>query len=144
MPAVTDSAASVELVTSEAVTPSAVTLDGVGTVAPVISGTRVTYNTGPLAVGLHTLVGTLTDTAGKSAPFRVSFTVWSGTGTPPSIQANANSGSAMTLDSPDGFASVTIPAGAYAPQGNDWIVVRITPHPSGVGSKTSRRATTTC
>src|SRR5207245_3058778 len=66
-----DASGSIELVASEAVTPSAVTLDGAGTVVPVISGARVTYNTGPLTVGLHTLVGTLTDTAGKSAPFRI-------------------------------------------------------------------------
>jgi hypothetical protein len=129
-----DAATSIAFVTSEAVTPSSVTLDGASTVAPVVSGTTVTYNTGPLAAGLHTLTGTLTDSAGKSGWFRISFTVWSGTGTPPPTQANTNSTVSTTIVSADGFASVTVPAGAYTAQGNDWIVVRITPRASGVGS----------
>jgi hypothetical protein len=127
-------ASAIDLVTSEAVTPSSVTLDGVATVAPVISGTRITYNTGPLSPGLHTLAGTITDATGKSAPFRVSFTVWTGSGTPPPTQANTNSATSTTLVSSDGFATVTVPAGAYSPSGNDWIIVRIAPRTGGVAS----------
>jgi hypothetical protein len=128
------SASAIELVTSEPVTPSSVTLDGTATVTPVISGTRITYNTGPLATGLHSLAGTLTDATGKSAPFRVSFTIWDGSGTPPPSQKNTNSAVSTTLDSAEGFAAVTVPAGAYAPQANDWIVLRITPRAAGMGS----------
>src|SRR5207244_10490702 len=40
--------------------------------------------------------------------------------------------SSSSVTSPDGFATVTVPAGAWAANGKDWIVIRIetTPTPS--------------
>ncbi|TML19511.1 MAG: hypothetical protein E6G32_12085 [Actinobacteria bacterium] len=125
------SANSIELVASEPTTPTNVTLDGSGTVAPVISGTHILYNTGPLSLGLHTLAGRLTDPSGKWSPFRVSFTVWSqssaqnSNGTAPPIEGNTRPNAPTSLTSADGFATVTVPAGAWGPNGNDWIVIRI-------------------
>jgi len=121
------SASSIELVTNEPATPTNVMLDGAGTVTPVISGTHIVYNTGPLAAGLHTLTGSLADASGKSSSFRVSFTVWtpSAGGTPPPVEGGTSSGTSTSLTSGDGFATVTVPAGAWGPNGKDWIVIRI-------------------
>jgi hypothetical protein len=127
------SASSIALVTSEPATPLNVTLDGGATVAPVISGTSITYGTGALSVGPHTLAGDLQDAAGKRAPFRVHFTVYAGSGSPPSVASNTSQSSATTVTSSDGFASVTMPAGAWS-SATDWLVLRVTPTaaPSGL------------
>src|SRR5262249_46558084 len=121
------SASSIELVTNEPATPSNVALDGAGTVTPVVSGTHILYNTGPLATGLHTLSGQLSDLSGKSSSFRVSFTVFtpSSGGTPPPVEGGTSASSSTSVTSADGFATVTMPAGAWSPNGNDWIVIRI-------------------
>ena len=121
------SASSIELVTNEPATPTNVGLDGAGTVAPVVSGTHILYNTGPLATGLHTLSGRLSDPTGKSSSFRVSFTVFtpSSGGTPPPVEGGSSSSSSTSVTSADGFATVTMPAGAWAPNGDDWIVIRL-------------------
>jgi hypothetical protein len=119
-------ASSIALVTSEAATPSGVTLDGASTVAPVVSGTNITYNTGALPYGLHVLAGTLTDSSGKSGPFRIAFTVWSGSGAPPVTQGNTSSSGSTTITSADGFATVTVPAGALPTSSSDWIVIQLT------------------
>src|SRR5262249_17949712 len=118
---------SIELVTNEPATPSNVALDGAGTVTPVVSGTHILYNTGPLATGLHTLSGQLSDLSGTSSSFRVSFTVFtpSSGGTPPPVEGGTSASSSTSVTSADGFATVTIPAGAWSPNGNDWIVIRI-------------------
>ncbi|MFL5918543.1 MAG: Ig-like domain-containing protein, partial [Gaiellaceae bacterium] len=123
------SASAISLVTSEAATPVGVTLDGGSTVAPVVSGTHVDYNTGALATGPHTLAGELQDATGKRTPFRVHFTVGSGY-----VEKNTSSSSSTTATSPDGFGSATMPPGAWSTSGNDWVVLRITssPPPSGL------------
>jgi hypothetical protein len=128
------SASAISLVANEVATPVGVTLDGGSTVAPVVSGTHIDYNTGALAVGAHILAGTLRDASGKTAPFRVHFTVYSGSGSPPPVNKNTSPSSATTVTSADGFASATMPSGAWSVSGNDWIVLRIAPAaaPSGL------------
>ncbi|HEX9379917.1 MAG TPA: Ig-like domain-containing protein [Gaiellaceae bacterium] len=129
------SASSILLVTSEAATPVGVTLDGGSTVAPVVSGTSIAYGTGPLGAGPHTLAGELQDSAGKKTPFRLHFTVWPSSGsTAPYVEKNTSSSSSTTLDSADGFAAVTMPAGAWSTSSSDWIVLRVAPAaaPSGL------------
>jgi hypothetical protein len=124
-----DTASAISLVTSEPATPVGVTLDGGATVAPVLSGTNIAYNTGPLGNGPHTLAGELQDASGKRQPFRVHFTVGSGP-----VEKNTSPSSSTTATSDDGFGSVTVPAGAWSTASNDWIVVRIAPTaaPSGL------------
>jgi hypothetical protein len=128
------SASSIILGTSESATPVGVTLDGQPTVAPVISGTSITYNTGPLGVGPHTLAGELQDSSGKKAPFRVHFTVWTASGSlAPYVEKNTSSSSSTTVDSSNGFTAATMPAGAWSSAGADWIVLRVTPMPAPSG-----------
>jgi hypothetical protein len=128
------SASSISLVTSEPVTLNGVTLDGQSTVAPVISGTRVDYNTGALGVGPHTLAGELQDASGKKTPFRVHFTVWSSSGSlAPYVEKNTSDSSSTTVDSADAFASATMPSGAWSGSGGDWIVLRIAPMAAPTG-----------
>jgi hypothetical protein len=129
------SASSIRLVASETATPVGVTLDGSPTVSPVVSGTQIDYNTGPLGAGPHTLAGELQDSSGKKSPFRVHFTVWTSSGSlAPYVEENTTGSSSTTLDSADGFASATMPSGAWSSSGNDWIVLRVTPMaaPSGL------------
>jgi hypothetical protein len=90
-------------------------------VAPVISGTHIDYNTGALAAGPHTLAGELQDPSGKRTPFRLHFTVGSGG----AVEKNTSSAAATTVTSSDGFASATMPAGAWSTASNDWLVLRI-------------------
>jgi hypothetical protein len=122
------SANAIELVASEAATATNVTLDGAGTVAPVVTGTHILYNTGALSAGLHVLAGNLMDAAGRASAFRVHFTVWpqGSSGAPPPVAGNTGPGGSGAITTPDGFATVTMPAGAYAASGNDWIVLKIT------------------
>ena len=69
------SATSIVLVANEAVAAvRGATLDGAVT-TPEIAGTRVTFATGSLAVGDHTLVGSIEDAAGNASGFRVKFSV---------------------------------------------------------------------
>ena len=69
------SATSIVLVANEAVAAvRGATLDGAVT-TPEIAGTRVTFATGSLAPGDHTLVGSIEDAAGNASGFRVSFSV---------------------------------------------------------------------
>jgi Bacterial Ig domain/Bacterial Ig-like domain len=120
------SASSIALTTSEPATPGGVTLDGGTTVAPVVSGTSIIYNTGALAPGAHTLAGELQDFSGKKAPFRVHVTVWSSGSHAPAVEKNTTPTTSTTLESPDAFAAVTMAAGAWSTGSNDWIVLRIT------------------
>jgi hypothetical protein len=127
-------ASSIALVASEAATPVGVTLDGATTVAPVISGTSITYNTGPLGAGPHTLAGELQDSSGKKEPFRVHFTVWAASGSvAPYVEKNTTGSSSTTLESADGFAAATMPAGAWSSSTADWVVLRVTPMPAPSG-----------
>jgi hypothetical protein len=123
------SASSIRLVASETATPVGVTLDGNPTVGPVISGTQIDYNTGPLGVGPHTLAGELQDASGKKTPFRVHFTIWtsSPSAVAPPVEENTSSSSPTTVEATDGFASATMPSGAWSSSSSDWIVLRITP-----------------
>jgi hypothetical protein len=43
------------------------------------------------------------------------------------IEKNTSATSGTSLTSADGFATVTMPAGAWAPSGNDWLVLRVKP-----------------
>jgi hypothetical protein len=69
------SATSIVLVANETVAAvRGATLDGAAT-TPEIADTRVTFATGTLGLGDHTLVGTIEDAAGNSSSFRVKFSV---------------------------------------------------------------------
>ena len=130
------SANAIGLVTSEPATPLNVTLDGGATVAPVVNGTHIDFGTGTLSPGAHTLSGELQDSSGKRAPFRVHFTVWSPSGSSlaPPVNKNTSAASSTTVESADGFAAATMPAGAWSTSGADWLILRITPvaAPSGL------------
>jgi hypothetical protein len=70
---------SVVITASEAVAAvRGATLDG-GGATPEIAGAQVTFATGTLAAGEHTLTGSLEDAAGNSSPFQVRFTVQAAT-----------------------------------------------------------------
>ena len=130
------SANAIGLVTSEPATPLNVTLDGGTTVAPVVSGSHIDFGTGTLAPGAHTLSGELQDSSGKRAPFRVHFTIWSPSGSSlaPPVNKNTSAATSTTVESADGFAAATMPAGAWSTSGADWLILRITPvaAPSGL------------
>ena len=122
------SANAIGLVTSENATPLGVTLDGNATVAPVVSGTHIDYGTGTLGPGPHTLAGELQDSSGKKAPFRVHFTVWTASSSvAPPVDKNTAAGSPTTVESADGWASATMPAGNWSSSTGDWLILRITP-----------------
>ncbi len=128
------SASSIAFVTTEPVTLVGVTLDGGATVAPIVTGTNVTYNTGALSVGPHTLAGELQDSAGKKTPFRIHFTVWAGSsGIGPYVEKNTTDTASTTLESSDGFSSVTMPSGDWSSP-SDWLVLKLAPmaSPSGL------------
>ena len=128
------SASAIGLVTSEPATPIGVTLDGNATVAPIVNGTNIDYGTGTLGPGAHTLAGELQDSSGKRAPFRVHFTVWSASSSvAPPVDKNTTTGAATTVESADGLASATMPAGTWSSSTGDWIVLRITPMPAPTG-----------
>ena len=128
------SANAIGLVTSEPATPIGVTLDGNATVAPIVNGTNIDYGTGTLGPGAHTLAGELQDSSGKRAPFRVHFTVWSASSSvAPPVDKNTTTGAATTVESADGLASATMPAGNWSSSTGDWIVLRITPMPAPTG-----------
>src|SRR5262249_1234770 len=44
-----------------------------------------------------------------------------------SVEKNTSSSSPTTVTSSDGFASATVPAGAWSSSGNDWLVIRMAP-----------------
>src|SRR5439155_11488337 len=77
--------------------------------------------------------GELQDGAGKRAPFRVHFTVYT-SGPAPYVETNTSSSSSTTVTSADGFAAVTMPAGAWSSATGDWLVLRVAPiaAPSGL------------
>src|SRR5581483_3366301 len=109
-----------------------VKLDSAGIAAPTISDTTVTFSTGPLAAGLHTLAGNLVDESGSKGHFVVSFTVPGGSASdPPPTAKNTSPSAATTLAASDGSATVTVPSGAYTAQETDgfedWLVLRVDP-----------------
>src|SRR5439155_1619605 len=122
-------ASSIVLDTSEVVTINGATLDGQTAPAPVITGTRVAFQTGALAAGPHTLAGSLVDAAGKTTPFRLHFTVWmQGAGGDPYVEKNSNSNVTTALTAPDAAVTATMPAGAYPTTSTgDWLVLRVDP-----------------
>ena len=84
------SADSIELDASEIVTLTGVTLDGLATVAPTITGTHIDFATGALSDGAHTLEATLNDLAGKTTLVQLHFTVYTpGTPVPP-VEGNTS------------------------------------------------------
>jgi large repetitive protein len=122
------SAAAIGFTTSEPVTLVGVTLDGGTAVAPVVTGTSVSYNTGQLGIGPHTLAGELQDSSGKKRPFRIHFTIWPSTSSTnaPSVEKNTSDTATTTLDSSDGVSSVTMPGGEWSSP-SDWLVLKIAP-----------------
>ena len=97
------SASSVVLDFSEPAAASNLLLDGnPAPCAPPCSGSSVTLNTGPLADGSHTVTGDVTDGAGNSSSFSVSFVV----GVPATPPPDAGTGSGGT---PFGLPHVPTP-----------------------------------
>jgi Bacterial Ig domain/Bacterial Ig-like domain len=91
------SASSVVLDFSEAAAASNLVLDAnPAPCAPPCSGSSVTLNTGPLANGSHTVTGNVTDSAGNSSSFSVSFVVGV-PATPPPDPASGSGGTPFGL-----------------------------------------------
>ena len=125
------SASAIAFDLSEDATLSAITLDGNATVAPTITGSHVSFATGALTDGPHTLKATLTDASGNAADAQLHFTIYqpSSSSTQPAVEANTSSTASTTVTAADGTWSMTIPAGAM-PAGSDpntWVVVRLDP-----------------
>jgi hypothetical protein len=116
------------LTASELVTPTDVTVDGRPAIAPVVVGTRIEYATGTLAAGAHTVAGTLQDATGKSSSFQIHFTIWTpADGNTWTVQANTSATKATTVQAPNSSATITMPAGAWQPNGNNWVVLSMEP-----------------
>jgi hypothetical protein len=99
-----------------------------------VNGTNIDYGTGPLGLGPHTLAGELQDSSGKKAPFRVHFTVWTASSSiAPYVDKNTTAGAVTTVESADGWASATMPAGNWSSSSADWLVLRITPSAAPAG-----------
>ena len=132
------SASSIVLTASEPLASvDAATLDGSTAPAPTIAGATASSATAALAEGPHTLEGRLTDAAGQSRRFRLDFTIFAASGPvsdPPPVSKSTNSYTTTALTSTDGTATLTVPAGAYAPPAADpadWLVVTVDPTPIG-------------
>jgi hypothetical protein len=133
--AVVTSASSIQLDVSELLDSTqpltGVTLDGLATVTPTITGTHIDFPTGALADGPHTLQLTLNDLAGKSTLAQLHFTVYTpSAGTPPpAVEGNMSETAPTTITSSDGSYSVTMPAAAWPAGSNpsSWLVVRLAP-----------------
>ncbi|MDP8910840.1 MAG: Ig-like domain-containing protein, partial [Actinomycetota bacterium] len=128
-----DAVSSIVLRANEPVaTPVDVTLDGAPTVEPTINDTTMTFDTGNLAEGPHTLAGSLRDLGGETRRFLVHFTIYGGSGPAPYIEKNAFATTETTLTATDRLSSVTVPSGAIAGAGEDaWFVLRIDPTDAG-------------
>jgi hypothetical protein len=85
--------------------------------APVVTGAAVNVTLdAPVADGLHTFTGKLTDLAGKASSFRINTTILAPPGSlsqPPIVAKNARPNSQTVLTSADGSATVFVPANAY-------------------------------
>ncbi|MGE5690197.1 MAG: OmpL47-type beta-barrel domain-containing protein [Pseudomonadota bacterium] len=111
---------------SEALSAATATIDG-GAVASGVSGASLSIAPGALATGPHTVAGTLTDLSGKTAAYRVHFTILSGSpSTLPYVERNASATAATSLTAVDGASRVIVPAGATSSV-SDWLVIRIQP-----------------
>jgi len=110
------SASSIVLDASEIVTLSSITLDGLATVAPTITGTHADFATGALSDGPHTLSGTLTDASGKTSSLLLHFTIYSAgsSTTIPYVEKNTSLTNETTLTAPGGGTSVTMPSNAWS------------------------------
>ena len=124
---------SIVLDASEIVTLTGITLDGLATVAPTITGTHIDFATGTLGEGNHTLIATLNDLAGKTTLVQLHFTVYTpGTAVPP-VEGNTTLSGPTTIMSPDGTYSVTMPAHAWPAGANprSWLILRLDPSTLG-------------
>ncbi|MEO8290797.1 MAG: PASTA domain-containing protein [Gaiellaceae bacterium] len=106
-------------------------LDG----APVgisLSGSGVTFSTGPLAAGPHTISGSLEGLDSQTTPFLLHFTVWSGaTSDYPYVEKNSVAGEQMQLTTANGDVQVLVPANAWSGGASgDWAVFRADPAPA--------------
>ncbi len=92
-----------------------VKLDG-APVTPTISGSSITISNSGFGNGPHVLEGLLVDTAGKRGHFRIAFTVATAPAIGVHVEKNVAPDATTTVTAVGGVASVTVPAGAYAPQ----------------------------
>src|SRR4051812_8789177 len=139
----TASAASAALTTNVALaTVQSATLDG-SPVGTTLAGTQLTFTTGALASGPHTIAGVLEGIDGQTTPFRLHFTVWTGTATDyPYVEMNSPAGEQIQLDSTDGGARLEVPASAWSGGASgDWAVFRV--DPSAAPATTGGLAATT-
>ena len=122
-------AASIELVADEPIVGVRnARLDGTPAPPALPSGERITYSTGLLPAGPHTLAGELEDASGERTPFRVHFTIWSGPSEDfPYVEKNTSAARPTTIQAATPAFSATMPAGAWTAPGGDWIVLRIDP-----------------
>jgi len=123
------SASSAALTTNIALaTVQSPTLDG-SPVATTVSGTHLSFVTGAVPSGPHTIAGVLEGIDGQTTPFRVHFTVWSGPATDyPYVEMNSPAGEQIGLDSADGGTRLKVPANAWSGGASgDWAVFRIDP-----------------
>jgi hypothetical protein len=106
-------------------------LDG-SPVGVSVSGKTATFATGSLALGPHTIAGELEGLDGQLTPFRLHFTVWSGTATDyPYVEKNSDPAAATSLTAANGEARIVVPAGAWSGgAADDWAVVRLDPRPA--------------
>jgi hypothetical protein len=102
--------------------------------SPSVTGADATVTLdAPVSDGDHWLSGVLTDTAGKTGPFRINVTIRSASDAlvgPPAVAKDAWWNATTVLTSSDNTSTVTVPAAAYTrPAGHtdDFLVLRITP-----------------
>jgi hypothetical protein len=92
----------------------------------------------PVADGLHTFTGKLTDLAGKTSSFRINTTILAPPGSltqPPIVSKNARPNSQTILTSADNSATVFVPANAYdVPFGHedDFLVLSMGPQVASI------------
>ncbi|HEV8462440.1 MAG TPA: Ig-like domain-containing protein [Gaiellaceae bacterium] len=102
--------------------------------SPSVSGANVSVTLdAPVSDGDHWLTGVLTDTAGKTGPFRINATIRSANDTlvgSPAVAKDAWLNATTVLTSSDNTSTVTVPAASYTqPAGHtdDFLVLRIVP-----------------
>ncbi len=134
---VSTSANQIVLTANEPVTAPGALLDGVAAPVPTISGSTLTFATGPLTDGLHVLSGELEDASGTRRMFRVAVSVQAvPTSDPPPVERSITAGGDFTVSLPGGLTTVKMPSGAWPtpPTPQDYIMVlRVDAGPAGPG-----------
>ena len=134
---VSTSANQIVLTANEPVTAPGALLNGVAAPAPTISGSTLTFSTGPLPDGIHVLSGELEDASGARSQFRVAVSIQNiPTSDPPPVERSITAGGDFTVTLPGGLVTVKMPAGAWPtpPTPQDYILVlRVDAGPAGPG-----------